>query len=261
MAKKRITITIFLIITIIAILTPFALDVFRYYKNAKIQAELTNVNENDVILIDGADILTDEEETELRKTMLPITAICKVAFITTNEKNTSTQSFTVEKFRELLNGNGIIFTIDMYRRYLYIYTHDSNTVLSISKCDSITDNIYTYASSKEYFRCANEAWNQIYYVMSGISIPQPMKHMSNFLISLCIALVFVFFVARGVTKTKLPAEVYQLDKNIKKDVNLENVVFEHIRTTTYSNSSSGGGHSGGGFSGGGGGGHGGGHGF
>ncbi|MBQ7172263.1 MAG: TPM domain-containing protein [Clostridia bacterium] len=256
--------TVVSLIAVLVLLSPFALDLYRAKKNEAISASLEGVNDSAVTILDGADLLTDEEETELRKTMTPVTAFYPVAFLSTDDaEDLTTESYAKIAFRQIFeNGEGILFVIDTDNRYLYFHTSDSNTTLSAAKCDTIADNVYSYASDGDYARCAREAFSQVYQVMSGIKIPEPMKHASNALIALCVALFSMLVAAVATTSIKSPREVYQLDKNGQKKIKLHNVTAKLTRTYRYSNSSSSGGGGGrGGGGGGGGGGHGGGHGF
>jgi len=255
--------TVAALIAVLVLLAPFALDLYRSKKNERINAETAGTDASAVTLLDGADLLSDEEEAALRGTMTPVTAFYPVAFVSTDDAEGLTANLYAESaFYQLYgDGEGILFLIDMDNRYLYLYTSDSNTALSKAKCDSITDNVYRYASVGDYARCARETFSQVYQVMAGIRIPQPMKHASNALIALCAALFCMFVAAISATAIKSPRKVYQLDKNSEKTVNLSNVSATLTRTYRYSNSSSSGGGGGGGRSGGGGGGHGGGHGF
>lgn len=249
------------IISILLLLLPFGFDIYNNIKKEELSGSFGDTDVSKVIIYDQARLLSKEETDELYKVMEPITAFYPVAFVSTmNTFGTTTAGYAIETFRSMFkNGEGILFLIDMNNRYLYLYTSNSNMKLSVSKCDSITDNVYRYASGGDYYTCAAKTFEQVYQVMSGISIPQPMKHMSNALIALCISLFAVFCVAIKKTQMKKPEEVYQLDKNMKKSIVMDNVIKKVTRTYSYSNSSSssGGHHSSGHHSGG----HGGGHGF
>ena len=271
------TLNILMIIAIAVLLFPFASDLVRALVINSDNKGQSGISSQKVTIVDGADILTTAEEASLRDVMEPITEFYPVALVTTDDTGgRTTYSFAVSSFHELFkDSGGILFLIDMDNRYLYLYTSDSNTKLSTERCETITDNVFRYASSGDYYSCAEQAFLQVYRVMSDASIPEPMKHMSNALIAVCLSLLIVFIAATVKTKIKSPGEVYQLDKNILKSVNVKNFSSRLIRTYRYSNSSSssgsggggggnssgggGGGHSSGG--GGGGGGRGGGHGF
>ena len=151
----------------------------------------------------------------------------------------------------------------MDNRYLYIdsYGRKMRKYITSSRADTITDNIYYYATDEEYYVCAQQAFEQIYAVLQGQRIAQPMKYISNALLAFALSMLILFFIIR-ISSSRRKATDKELLSGIYNSVNLYNAEshFTH-QTKTYSpqsSGSSGGGHSGGG----GGGGHsGGGHSF
>ncbi|MBP5256191.1 MAG: TPM domain-containing protein, partial [Clostridia bacterium] len=226
-------------VAIVILLLPFGVDIFRGVMNGRREASLGGTDASKITLIDGAELFSEAEDEKLRDDMIPVTSFYPVAVVTTSDTGgVSTPSYAARTYRSVFGGSdGIVFLIDMDNRYLYLYTSDSNTRLSAEKCDSITDNVYRYASAGDYVLCAEKALEQTRQVMAGISIPQPMKHMSNALVALSAALLGVFVYAVSKTGIKPPQEVYQLDPNRKKSIRISNVTSKLIRTYTYSNSS------------------------
>jgi uncharacterized protein len=266
-SKKHIALNTVLIIAVIVLALPFILDIIRSSSSAEALAELPPENEADVYIDDGAGLFGEEQYAQVKAAMLRVTSLYPVALVTTGDTGGyyTTESYAVSKFRDLYgSGKGILFVIDMQNRYLYLYTDNGNSKLSVSKCDTVTDNVYMYARNGDYTKCATETFSQVFDVMADIAIPQPMKHMSNLLIAVSASLFAVFVYAYKKTRIKSPGEVYQLDKDMKKLININNADATLKRSYRISHSSSSGGRSGGfgGFGGGGGGGgHGGGHGF
>lgn len=254
---------ILLIVAIVAICAPFGYDIYR---SATMSNSEYQPGTYEKIIIDDADLLSISEKQKVSEAMEAVTAYANVAVVTTdNTGGKSTTTYAATMLNSVLKGNGIVFLIDMQHRELYLYTDNGNTKLSVSKCNTITDNVFRKASKADYAGCISDAMEQITAVMAGTSIPQPMKHMSNLLLACSCSLLITFGLANKMTKIKKPGEVYQIDKNIQKNIDLSNVTMTLSHTSRYYNSSgggSGGGH-GGGFGGGGhgGGGHGGGHGF
>lgn len=262
---------------------PFAYDLYLDRKNASEETLPTDASQ--IILRDEADMLSEAEEELLKKDMLPVTAYFPAAFVTTLDTgNSSAEAYSLRLYNQLFDAEGgVLFLIDFDTtdsdgRQLYIRVSDQSTKLSVAKCQTITDNIYTYARDGKYYECAQNAFAQMNEVLSDRPIPQPMKHASNLLLSVVAALALVFVIAHKRTKIKRPGVVYQLDKNVSRRLALSGASKRLIKSYRYRNSSSssgggGGGHSGGGggysggggghSSGGGGGGgsHGGGHGF
>ena len=247
-----------LFIAITVLLFPFGQDVMNYYNESD---ESLVVPSNNTYCLDNAGLFTDEQLVEIEAAMGAVARSISVAVVTTNDNlNYSTENYAYRMLMDIFQGeNGVVFLIDMQNRELYLYTSDSNRTLTSAKCKTITDNVYRYARKGDYAACTVKALQQVDSVMTGIGIPQPMKHISNLLLSIVGALILVFLWANYVTKIKSPQKVYQIDKDAKKTVNVTNIQARLLSSKVYSDISKVGGR---GFSGrGGGGGHGGGHGF
>lgn len=267
------TLNLILAGAVVLMLLPFLWDAFLLLRERIAPNEL-RTDASRVFIADEALMLTDDEIVKLEKDMLPVTAFYPVAFVTTEDtQNTSAESYSRRVYNEIFGSEGgVLFLIDFDTtdsdgRQLYIRVTNDSRKLSVAKCNTITDNVYTYARDGKYYECARRTFAQITDVLDDRPVPQPMKHMSNLLIALCLALYLVFTTANARTRIRKPGEVYLLDKNTTKSVKLENGSKQLIKRYKHRNSSSsGGGGGGGGFSGGGGGGggggsHGGGHGF
>jgi len=259
--------SLLLAVCLFILAAPFAYDLYLDRKNASEGTLPTDASQ--IILRDEADMLSEAEEEQLKKDMLPVTAYFPAAFVTTLDTgNSSAEAYSLRLYNQLFEAEGgVLFLIDFDTtdsdgRQLYIRVSDRSTKLSVAKCQTITDNIYTYARDGKYYECARNAFVQMNEVLSDRPIPQPMKHASNLLLSVVAALALVFVIAHKRTKIKRPGVVYQLDKNVSRRLVLSGASKRLIKSYRYRNSSSssgggGGGHSGGGggYSGGGGGGH------
>ena len=266
------TLNLLLLGAVVLMLIPFAWDAFLALRERN-HPYVPQTNASLVTVMDDAGMLTAAETDKLKQDMLPVTAFYPVAFVTTNDTDhTSAESYSRRIYNQIFDSNGgVLFLIDFDTtdsdgRQLYIRVTNRSSKLSVAKCNTITDNVYTYARDGKYYECARRAFSQITDVLDDRAVPQPMKHMSNLLIAVCLALFVVFTTANSRTRIKKPGEVYLLDKNISKSVRLEDGSRQLIKRYKQRNASySGSGGGGGGFSGGGGGGgggsHGGGHGF
>ncbi len=267
------TLNLLLLGAVVLMLIPFAWDAFLALRE-RAHPYAPQTNASLVTVMDDAGMLTAAETDKLKQDMLPVTAFYPVAFVTTNDTDhTSAESYSRRIYNQIFDSNGgVLFLIDFDTtdsdgRQLYIRVTNRSSKLSVAKCNTITDNVYTYARDGKYYECARRAFSQITDVLDDRAVPQPMKHMSNLLIAVCLALFVVFTTANSRTRIKKPGEVYLLDKNISKSVRLEDGSRQLIkrykqRNASYSSGGGGGGFSGGGGGGGGGGGsHGGGHGF
>lgn len=150
------------------------------------------------LIMDDEDLLTDEEEAKLLQDMQPLTEYGNIAFWTTTE-NTSDEVDQARLKRKELFGfdSAVVFAVNMNNRKLTIQSIGKiNEYVTDSKARSITDNVKSYASSKDYYSAAKEAFSQMYNVIRGENIPEPMKYASYAVLALIIgliaALAFVF---------------------------------------------------------------------
>ena len=128
---------------------------------------------------DDAALLTDYERTQLADLMKDITQYGNVAFksILTNSYST-TDDYAYAYYAQIFQKNsGTVFLIDMAKRKIWIHSNgEIYKTITESYADTITDNIYTYASKKEYYNCASKAFEQELALLKGSKIRQPMKY-------------------------------------------------------------------------------------
>ncbi len=217
------------------------------------------------ILDDEADFIDDDMEDALLSKMKETTAYCNVAVVTTTyHAYSSTERYAVATFESYFGqgANGVIFVIDRDLNEIYLAAEGkTQRIISNSKCDTICDNTYVYATSShdyDYYTCCFETIDQVNTVLSGGRISQPMKYISNIFIALAIGMILCFLYALKVSRGKKASDREIMNAAYTKvDVQNPYVQFTH-ETKTYSPQSSGGGGShggGGGSHGGGGGGH------
>ena len=134
-----------------------------------------------------------------------------------------------------------------------------------TRCNEITDNIYRYASQKDYYTCAAKAFEQVTRLLEGGKIAAPFRYVTNAFLAVCLALIGNFAVMSLQRRKKVAPENAL---NVKVAVNAASSAVKagavaavaltllNQRRTKHVESSGGGGRSGGGggFSGGGGGG-------
>ncbi len=215
-------------------------------------------NGYEVIIDDEADLLSPIEEKKLLKTMKKITKWGNAAFksIDSNPYD-STSQYAYEYYHEqFYNDSGTLFLIDMDERNIWIFSDGTiYKTITESYADTITDNVYKLASAQDYYGCSNKAFSQIYTLLSGHKIAQPMKYISNAFLSIILALIINYFIVK-VTSSAHKATAGQVLRNMVCHCNVQErgIKFTH-QTRTYSPKSSGGsgGGGGGGHSGGGGG--------
>ena len=225
-------------------------------------AEQTNGNYR-VVVEDGADLLSESEEEELAGFMQKITDYGNVAFVSVMENASSAGDYAGSCYRSLFGtDSGTLFLIDMDNRKLWIHSDGAvYGVITTAYAETITDNVYRLASQEQYYECAREVYEQIFTLLQGQKIAQPMKYISNTLLAMILALLINFGLVCYFTKLRKPSEADML-RIIDKRMNCTKptATFTH-KTKRYdpvesdSSGSSGGSSGGGSSSSGGGGGH------
>ncbi|MDD6844433.1 MAG: TPM domain-containing protein [Clostridia bacterium] len=212
-----------------------------------------------VIIEDDAGLLTDNEKSRLAETMKDITPYGDVAFKSIDYNPYSTETYIERYYNSIFGtGSGTVFLIDMDNRNIWIYSDGSvYSTITTAYANVITDNVYTYASDRDYFTCANKAFIQEATLLQGRRISQPMKYISNALLAIAIAILINYFIVRQTSRVRKASD-NEIVNGVFANNAFNNVSVNFIRQTrTYSprsssSSGSSGGHSGGG---GGGGGH------
>ena len=256
MHKKLLSFAIILFVLLSSPITAFAYSEEDY-------PSFEPVWENDdtdyeVYIDDWADLLSDREESKLLKTMKDISEYGNVAFVSIDENPEYSTSYYVEEYYydHFRYDSGTVFIIDMDERNIWIYSDgEIYDRVTVAYANTITDNVYSYAIDEEYFDCANKAFEQIHSLMQGRMIAQPMKYISNALLSIVIALLINYFVVMFFSRPK-KANTQQLLNGIFSQVVVKDphIQFTHQTKKHSPQSSSSGISGGGGRSGGGGGG-------
>ena len=220
-----------------------------------------------IILEDDAQLLGSREQEELAAAMRTVTAYGNAAFKSISANAYSAASFADDYYHGLFGTeSGTLFLIDMDNRELYLFS-DGAIYRTIGKsyADTITDNVYRYASNGDYYLCASSAFEQIGAVLAGEKIAQPMKYISNALLAFILAALLNYFLARSLSRSSKPGTGEILGsistrfdfRNPRKILTSQTKVYDP--PSSSSSGGSGGGHSGGGGGGGhssgGGGGH------
>ena len=149
----------------------------------------TVVNGKKLILDDSANLLSEEERNSLIQDMMPITNYSHIAFVTTSTNYSSAPSFADSYYHKNFGTeDGTLFLIDMNNRKIYIFSDGKNyNIINTGRANIITDNVYIYAKRGEYYNCAKKAFEQINTVLSGGKISEPMRYISNIVLSLVVA--------------------------------------------------------------------------
>ncbi len=206
------------------------------------------------VIEDDANLLSEEEEAALQELLEEITAYGNAAFKTIDDNYMSTENYARSYYKDMFGtASGTLFLIDMDNRIIWIHSDGAvYKVITTAYANTITDNVYRYASDKEYFVCAQKAFEQILSLLKGQKIAQPMKYISNGLLAILLALLLNYGVVCVFAGAKKPGKKKMMENvPVQFSYTKPLAVFTH-QTRTYNpvSSSSGGG---GGSSGGGGG--------
>ena len=221
------------------------------------------VGQYKIVIEDDADILTDDEEKQLLKDMRPLSEYGNIAFKSISSNDTSTDNFARNYYHNIFGhgvSNGSLFLVDMDNRKIYIFSDGNNyKIINNSKAYLITDNIYKMASAGDYYGCASEAYSEMYTLLAGGKIMEPMRHISNGVLAIVISFFTTFIIVLSSSRVK-KANNSEIIKNCDVAFNATNIVGTKTGThrvyspvSESSGGSSGGGGGGGGSSGGGGG--------
>lgn len=219
-----------------------------------------------VYIDDTADLLNDSEEQELIKIMTPVTEYGHAIYLTTEAHTFQTTGAYVEDYYLSNFGaykSGIVLCIDNDLEYDYVYSEGKiYDTVGKSFADTITDNIYRYSMKEQWFQGASVAFDQIYKVLEGKRIAQPMKYICNTFLGLLIALMINFLIVNNKSKLKGVSTTEMVEGSLKQvqfnGVSTQFINQSRVYSPRSSSSSGGGSHGGGGHHGGGGGHHGGG---
>lgn len=244
-------------LTAAAVLAVFVLSCSSV--RAKISyADAVYINEETgygVYIDDGRDLLTDEEELALIEDMKPVTAYGNAAFVSDAQYG-DTKTFAANLYQSYFGtDSGTLFLIDMGARNIWIHSNGAvYRTVTTPYANTITDNVYRYASRGEYYACAAEAFSQISTLLAGGRISQPMRWITNALLAVIVSLLINFLLVRYKGRNVRPARKELIAATIVGLAATGLSMHLTNQTKRYSPRSSGSGGGGGGFSGGGGGG-------
>ncbi len=211
---------------------------------------------NDIIIDDAEDLLSEREESDLYEVMQECSDYGNMIFVTVGSHYGTSNGYAESYYLDYYSkkDDGVLFLIDMSEREIYLYTAgDTSYIITSGHCRSITDNVFKYASNRDYGTCAVKTFEQVNTLLSGGKISQPMKHISNVLIALIAAFIINYFIVRKTSSNKT-ANRQDLLQATNHRCNIMNPYARMMRESkVYSPRSSGSGGSSGG--GGGGGGH------
>ena len=256
--RKKIMVLIILLIVLLAGSSSFAID----YNYNSIDVNELNKRINDIttktsgitekygeyqlIIEDDADLLNSSEELLLKESMIKLTEYGNIIFKSIDKNTTSTASYAKSYYNNRFGKqSGTVFLIDMKNRKIYIFSNGDNyTKVTDSKAETITDNIYEYATDKEYYKCAKKAFEQILTVIEGGKIAEPMKYISNAVLAVMISLFInfaIFKLATNNSKANGTEQIKECERFLEHTPPVVTKVGQHREYSPQSSSSGGGG--------------------
>ena len=154
-------------------------------------------NGNALVIADGAGLFSESDKDALVSSMKPVTEYCNVMLLTTNSNSTSQETYAWQQGSAVFGQSAsfTVFLIDMDNRQIYIgSTKDIRQTLSTARANTITDNVYKYASNGDYVSCASTAFDQMTTILAGGRIPAPMKIIGCVLIALIAGLTICYMI-------------------------------------------------------------------
>ncbi len=195
-----------------------------------------------VVIYDGAELLSDSEIKKLATEMMGITEFGNVAFVSTDDNNYGDiMKYSRAVYEDMFGSDsGTMIIIDMDEREISIYSDGAvRRVITDSYGYDITDNIYRYASKKDYYGCASEGFSEIYRVLNGEKVARPMKYACSALIALMLAFLINYVRISSASKIQKTSDKEML-KGASKSLKYSNPeVRKTGETRTYSPVSSG----------------------
>lgn len=193
------------------------------------------------VVEDMAGLLTFDEQKMLISELKPISKYGHAAIVTLDVNDVGTAEDYAIYYSEynFNKDSNTVFLIDMQNRKIWIYSYGYiGDEISSSDNDTITDNIYTYATDGRYYECCSKEIAQVYTLLKGGDIPRPMKHIGNGILAIIIALILNYFLT-----IILSTDVEESNKSLLKYINHKyeftepEAVYTHT-TSEYSPSSS-----------------------
>lgn len=207
-------------------------------------------------LDDEESLLSDEEKNLLTEKLKSLTKYGNVAFLSGRGEESAAD--TIRDFYDSVfyGKSGLIFFIDMENRQIRIQSGgDFYKTITRDVANSITDNVYVFASRGEYYKTAAIAFSQVEGKMEGRFLATPMRWICNLFLAVFLGL-FLNFAFLLLTWKQRKAGSKAVLGVLHPDIHVENpriLMTNRVKTRLSSGSgrsggfsSGGGGHSSGG---------------
>ena len=149
----------------------------------------------EAVVDDRKDLLAEAQEKVLLQQMRELTEYGNCMFVTCSDERDPSEHAKQIYRQRYGQESGTILIIDMHHRIIYIRNEgEVSRIITNAYSNAITDNSYTYASAGNYYECASSIFSQEKTLLEGGKIAQPMKYITNFLLSVLTALLIHFVI-------------------------------------------------------------------
>ena len=150
-----------------------------------------------------------EDMDSLYSVMDKLTEYGNVLLLTAELKAGEADSYCDRRYVEIFGyTEGVVFLIDMGDRILWFKgMEDTDRIITDSICNTITDNVYTYASDGDYVKVSEKAFEQALTVLSGNKIGQPLKYISNIFFAFGVSFLICFMMLKKSSDKAAPESI------------------------------------------------------
>ena len=168
----------------------YALDVSSFLSSSVYENEKTGYT---AYIDDEENLLSSSEEERLAQKLIPLTEYGNVAFLSGRGENDAASNIR-DFYKAVFYGkSGLIFFIDMGNKEIRIQSGGNfYKTITGDVANSITDNVYVFASKGDFYKTASLAFRQVQGKMEGRFIATPMRWISNFFLAIFLGLLFNF---------------------------------------------------------------------
>ena len=147
------------------------------------------------MIIDEADLLTEEEEARLLEQMKPLTAYGHGLLLTVTDSRLYDEIAEDLYHQYLGRDSGTMLLINMGSREIGLYSDGKNyDIITKTNAVTIADNIYYYARTGDWYTCCSKGFQDVLSLLGGSRIARPMKYIGNGLMALTVSILLNYLV-------------------------------------------------------------------
>ena len=155
------------------------------------------------MVIDEADLLTEEEEAKLLEEMKPLTAYGHGLLLTVTDTRLFDEIAEDLYHHYLGRDSGTMLLINMGSREIGLYSDGQNyKIITKTNAVTIADNIYYYARTGDWYACCSKGFQDVLSLLQGDRIARPMKYIGNALMALTVSILLNYLILGLLMKEK-----------------------------------------------------------